>query len=84
MFKISEIKIWANRWGYSIIKEKDDSINGASYYWAKNDNPDVTGVAPSVSKVAIAIFNHMTNNLWVKHQEEYIEHTEHEKIKFTT
>jgi hypothetical protein len=71
MFKISEIKRWAKDWGYSIIKEKDDSINGASYYWAKNDDVNVTGVAPSVSKVAIAIFNHMTNNQWVDYQTQF-------------
>ena len=72
MFKITEIKSWAKRWGYSIIKEKDDSVNGASYYWCKNDDPNVTGVAPSVSKVALAIFNDLTENKWVEHQQNYI------------
>ena len=72
MFKITEIKIWAKRWGYSIIKEKDDSINGASYYWCKNDDPNVTGVALSVSKVATAIFNDLTENKWLEHQQNYI------------
>lgn len=71
MFKITEIKSWAKTWGYSIIKEEDDSINGASYYWAKNDNPQVTGVALSVSKVATAIFNDITENKWIDHQKEY-------------
>jgi hypothetical protein len=73
MFKITEIKTWAKTWGYSIIKEKDDSVNGASYYWCKNDDPNVTGVAPSVSKVALAIFNNMTENKWVEHQKQYRE-----------
>ncbi len=71
MFKITEIKSWAKTWGYSIIKETDDAINGASYYWAKNDNPQVTGVALSVSKVATAIFNDITENKWIDHQKEY-------------
>ena len=71
MFKITEVKSWAKTWGYSIIKEKDDSINGASYYWAKNDNPSATGVALSVSKLAKAIFNDITENKWVEHQKEY-------------
>jgi hypothetical protein len=71
--KITEIKSWAKTWGYSIIKEKDDSINGASYYWAKNDDPTTTGVSPSVSKVARDIFNHMTENKWVEHQQNYVE-----------
>jgi hypothetical protein len=73
MFKITEVKSWAKTWGYSIIKEKDDSINGASYYWCKNDDPSVTGVSLSVSKVATAIYNHMTKNKWVEHQQQYME-----------
>lgn len=71
MFKITEVKSWAKTWGYSIIKEKDDSVNGASYYWCKNDDANVTGVALSVSKVATAIYNHMTENKWVEHQKQY-------------
>ena len=71
MFKITEVKTWAKSKGYSIIKEKDDSINGASYYWCKESDPNVTGVALSVSKVATAIFNHMTNNQWLDHQNSY-------------
>lgn len=73
MFKITEIKTWAKRWGYSIIKEKDDSINGASYYWCKNDDPNITGVALSVSKVAKSIYNNMTDNKWVEHQQQFLE-----------
>ncbi len=71
MFKIIEVKSWAKRWGYSIIKEKDDSINGASYYWCKDSDTNATGVALSVSKVAMAIYNHMTENKWVDHQKQY-------------
>lgn len=69
---ITEIKSWAKSFGYSIIKEKDDSINGASYYWAKNDDPSATGVSLSVSKVARDIYNHMTDNKWVDHQNNYV------------
>lgn len=82
MFKITEIKSWAKRWGYSIIKEKDDSINGASYYWSKDDDINATGVALSVSKVALAIYNHMTNDKYVEHQKQYKENQE--DAKFST
>ena len=82
MFKITEVKSWAKTWGYSIIKDKDDSINGASYYWSKNDDPSVTGVALSVSKVATAIFNHITDNKFVDHQITYLE--KQEDAKFST
>ena len=73
---ITEIKSWAKTWGYSIIKDKDDSINGASYYWAKNDDPSATGVSLSVSKVARDIYNHMTDNKWVDHQDNYVSEKE--------
>jgi hypothetical protein len=82
MFKITEVKSWAKTWGYSILKEKDDSINGASYYWSKNDDPNVTGVALSVSKVATAIFNHITENKFLDHQKTYLE--KQEDAKFST
>lgn len=72
MFKITEVKRWAKDKGYSILKEKDDSINGASYYWMKNDNPEISGVELSVSKVAKAIFNNLTDNKWLEHQQNYI------------
>lgn len=72
MFKITEIKSWAKTWGYSILKEKDDSLNGASYYWSKNNDPNITGVELSVSKVTKAIFNHLTENKWVEHQQNYV------------
>ena len=73
MFKITEIKSWAKTWGYSIIKEKDDSLNGASYYWCKNDDPNITGVSFSVSKVATDIFNNLTENKWLDHQKTYLD-----------
>lgn len=82
MFKITEIKSWAKRWGYSVIKEKDDSINGASYYWSKDDDINTTGVALSVSKLALAIFNNMTNDKYVEHQKQYLE--KQEDAKFST
>lgn len=70
--QITEIKSWAKTLGYTIIKEKDDSINGASYYWAKNDDPSATGVSLSLSKVARDIYNHMTDNKWLDHQNNYV------------
>jgi hypothetical protein len=71
MFKITEIKSWAKSKGYTIIKEKDDSVNGASYYWCKDSDPNITGIALSVSKVATAIYNDLTNYKWLEHQKQY-------------
>lgn len=67
----SEIKKWAKDQGYETLKEKDDSINGASYYWAKLDDPQASGVSLSVSKLAKAIYNDITQNKWVEHQITY-------------
>lgn len=65
----TEIRSWAKSLGYDTIKDKDDG----KYYWAKLDdvNPDNSGVASSVSKLAKAIYNHYTNNRWIDHQTEY-------------
>jgi hypothetical protein len=76
--QISEIKKWAKGKGYEVIKDKEDGL----YYWAKLDaGPDASGVAKSVSKVATAIFNHMTDDKWVEHQIKCKE--EKADIKFT-
>jgi hypothetical protein len=69
--KIVDIKRWAKEQGYNITKKEDDSINGATYYWSKTDDINITGVAQSVSKVAIAIYNQITENKWLDHQKEY-------------
>jgi hypothetical protein len=75
---ISEIKKWAKTQGYEVIKDKEDGL----YYWAKLDaGPDASGVAKSVSKVATAIFNHLTDDKWVEHQTKFKE--EQEDVKFT-
>lgn len=73
---ISEIKRWAKEKGYTVTKDKEDCL----YYWAKLDAvPEISGVAKSVSKVATAIFNHMSEDKWVEHQ---IKFKEEEDIKF--
>ncbi len=67
----TEIRSWAKTLGYETIKDKTDN----QYYWAKSSDTtiDGSGVSPSVSKLARAIFNHHTNNKWVEHQEQYKE-----------
>jgi hypothetical protein len=72
-----EVRSWAKKFGYETIKDKEDN----QYYWAKLDPNDVnaSGVAPSVSKLARVIYNHLTENKWVEHQEEYKEKLETKK-----
>ena len=57
-----------------LVLEKTDRIdnpNEYDYYWGKTDDPAVTGCAISVSKLAMDIYNHMTDNKFVEHQERY-------------
>jgi len=67
----TEIRSWAKNLGYETIKDKTDN----QYYWAKSSDSTIggSGVAPSVSKLARAIFNHHTNDRWLEHQEQYKE-----------
>lgn len=76
-----EIKTWAKSKGYETIKDKDDN----KYYWAKLDANDsnASGVVGSVSKLATAIFNHLTNNEWVDHQQKYKENLEIKKAEIS-
>lgn len=76
-----EIKSWAKSKGYTTIKDKDDD----QYYWAKLDSndPNASGVAKSVSKLATAIFNHLTNDDFVEHQKLYKENLELKKANIS-
>lgn len=76
-----EVKSWAKLNGYETLKDKDDN----QYYWAKLDSNDVdaSGVAKSVSKLARAIYNHITNNQWIEHQEQYKENLETKKANIS-
>jgi hypothetical protein len=70
----SEIKKWAKQQGYETVKEKGDEEKGESvqYYWSKTDDSNRSGVAKSVSKLAKAIYNDITNNAWLEHQQSYL------------
>lgn len=74
----TEVRSWAKKFGYETIKDKEDN----QYYWAKLDDPNASGVAKSVSKLALAIYNHMTDNKWLDHQKQFLE--KKEETKFTT
>jgi len=73
----TEVRSWAKSKGYETIKDKEDN----QYYWAKLDStePEASGVTKSVSKLAFAIYNHMTDNKWLDHQIKYRENLETKK-----
>jgi hypothetical protein len=60
-----EVKSWAKKHGY------ESSKNEGSYSWFKINEPEKSGCEKSVSKLATAIFNDMTDNKWVEHQKNY-------------
>ena len=76
-----EIKTWAKSKGYETVKDKDDD----QYYWAKLDSndPNASGVAKSVSKLATAIFNHLTDNKFVDHQTKCKENLQLKKVEIS-
>lgn len=61
----SEIKRWAKNKGYHT--DKHDNF----YSWHMIDNSEVYGTTTSVSKLAKAIFNNITSNKFLEHQERY-------------
>jgi len=78
----TQVKSWAKDHGYSSFREKvKNEDNKYDYYWTKEDDPTVTGLSISVSKLAKDIYNHITNNAHIKYQEEYSFNKE--EIKFT-
>jgi hypothetical protein len=61
----SEVRRWAKSNGYHSSKDE----NG--YSWYKSDNPSMNGVEKSVSKLARAIYNKISGDIWIEYQEEY-------------
>jgi hypothetical protein len=70
MLKITEVRRWAKDKGYIITKHAG-SEEEANYSWYKVSDPSIKGEARSVSKVATAVFNNLTDNQWVDYQEQY-------------
>ena len=87
LVKWSLIKSWAKENGYTSFREKTDRVDNPNEYdydWGKADDPAVTGVAVSVSKLAKDIYNHMTDNKFVEHQLRYEEQLSQQDIKHDT
>jgi hypothetical protein len=80
-----EIKAWAKDKGYKADRKKiEDEDNSYHYTWFKIEDETICGTATSVSKVATAIFNNMTNNDHVEYQKEYKEKLAQQDIKHET
>ena len=78
----SHTQSWAKKNGYSSFREKvDGQDNQYDYYWGKEDDPSVSGLATSVSKLATEIYNHLTNDQYIEYQKEYKESLSTQDIK---
>jgi hypothetical protein len=69
----NEVRKWAKDQGYSVTKN-----NG--YSWFKLDKPERCGTTTSVSKLAFAIYNDLTDNKWLDYQLAYKEKNEPPKF----
>jgi hypothetical protein len=74
----SNIRSWAKENGYKTSRSKvasqDDGDEEAGYHyvWSKLDDESVQGEVSSVSKLAKAIYNDITNGIHIEYQEQYI------------
>jgi hypothetical protein len=68
------VKTWAKEQGYRADRKKvEDSTNSYHYTWFKIEDETINGTATSVSKIAVAIYNHITDNAHLEYQLEYKE-----------
>ncbi len=68
----TNIKRWAKDKGYKVDREKSGDVdNPYNYEWHLIDDPERKGIINSLSKMAMAIYNDMTNNKHIEHQERY-------------
>jgi hypothetical protein len=80
----TEVRSWAKSHGYEVLKDKGDEEKDekVQYYWSKIDDPQASGVSPSVSKLARDIYNHITDNSFVEYQKQYQENKQ--QAQFST
>lgn len=71
------IRSWAKDKGFKVTKSKpsdNDELEEneiAVYSYQKNDDPTVCGSETSLSKLAKAIYNHISDNKFVEYQQNY-------------
>ncbi len=83
MFTWKEIRSWAKSKGYKTERTKiENEENSYHYTWYKEDNPTKNGETKSVSKLATAIFNDITDYAHVEYQKEYALKKEQEEIRY--
>lgn len=68
----SLVKTWAKEHNFTASRKKSDNTDiQYEYFWHKTDQPTISGTTTSLSKLATAIFNQLTDNKFVEYQKEY-------------
>ena len=79
----TNIKRWAKDKGYKVDREKSDNIdNPYNYEWHLVDNPERKGTINSLSKLAMNIYNDITNNKHLEHQKRYAQEQLHKELEY--
>jgi hypothetical protein len=67
-----EVKSWCKKNGfYADRKKQEDIDNSYVYTWYKESDTSISGTTTSVSKLASIIYNTITDNKYLKYQQEF-------------
>ena len=79
----TNIKRWAKDKGYKVDREKSgDENNPYKYQWKLLENPERNGTTNSLSKIAMNIYNDITDNKHVEHQKRYAQEQLQKEIDY--
>ncbi|MAR21381.1 MAG: hypothetical protein CMD25_05310 [Flavobacteriales bacterium] len=87
----TNIKKWAKDKGYKVDREKSgDEVNPYNYEWTKKNEDHIGipaagltgGTTNSLSKMAMAIYNDITDNKHVEHQKRYAQEQLQKEIDY--
>lgn len=72
-----EVKSWATSHEYKVEREKvTDSPKSYNYYWERKSNASISGTANSTFNLAKCIYNDITEDKFVEHQNTYTKDTD--------
>ena len=79
----TNIKRWAKDKGYKVDREKSgDEANPYNYQWKLLEDPERNGTTNSLSKIAMNIYNDITDNKHVEHQKRYAQQQLQKEIDY--
>ena len=81
--KWTNIKKWAKDKGYTVSRESSvDQNNPYNYEWHLIEDVGRHGTTNSLSQMATDIYNDITNNKHIEHQERYKQEKVKKEIEF--